>query len=290
MKTGNTNELHSLLEHLYDTYDHSFLHTDPLSIVLEYQDDRDRETAAFITALLSLGSVPLIKKIVRSVLSPMGPSPYRFLQTFDPLKNGDFLTSLSYRFYAPRDIGLLVFWTAQMVQTHGSIQAFFMNGFDPKDSHIGPSLSRFVAALRLLETGPYYGTLPRPGRGACHFLTDPANKSACKRFAMFLRWMVRRDTIDTGIWRDIPPRMLIIPLDTHTAAVSRHLGLTALKSPGWAMAVDITDSLKQFCREDPVKYDFSLCRVGMLGTCTQGKNPEHCAACPIGSLCVTRGG
>ena len=102
-------------------------------------------------------------------------------------------------------------------------------------------------------------------RGMLFLLPSPARGGACKRLHLFLRWMVRRDHIDFGLWPEVTPAKLIIPLDTHVAQVSKHLCLTRRKSPGLAMALDITRNLKCFDAADPVKYDFALCRLGMLG-------------------------
>jgi len=277
-----------LLDNLYTTYDSQFLHTDPLYIVKQYKDSRDRETAGFITASLSLGSVHAIKRVATSILSKMGPSPYNFLKSFSPENSDNMFSDISYRFYKPRDIYLLVLWTARMIQLRGSIENFFMDHFEEKDENIGPSLSRFINRIRSLETRPYYDKAPPPGKGAGHFLTDPINGSACKRINMFLRWMIRSDHLDLGIWKDVHSSKLVIPIDTHTAKISRYLGLTSLSTPSWKMAVDVTNTLKKFAPEDPVKYDFSLCRVGMLNKCTNGKDPDICNLCPIEKFCVIR--
>ena len=288
MLNKNIDKLKNLLDNLYNTYDHSFLETDPLSIVKEYKNERDREAAGFITAMLSLGNVKAIKKTVRSVLSVMGKSPYYFLSDYYPEKEPDKFHNISYRFYKPEDISLLVSWTAQMIRKNGSIKDFFLVRFNEKDPDIGHSLSGFVKRIRALDAAPFYKHAPPAGKGAGHFLTDPEKKSACKRMNMFLRWMVRKDHLDFGLWDEIPASMLIIPVDTHISKVSRYLGLTSLSSPGWNMAVDITNSLKIFSPEDPVKYDFALCRVGMLNKCTNGKDPDICSLCPIKDICVVR--
>ena len=288
MLNKDIDKLKNLLDNLYNTYDHSFLETDPLSIVKEYKNDKDREAAGFITAMLSLGNVKAIKKTVRSVLSVMGKSPYHFLSDYYPEKEPDKFHNISYRFYKPEDISLLVSWTAHMIRERDSIKNFFLDRFNGKDNDIGPSLSRFVKRIRDLNPSPFYNKTPSAGKGAGHFLTDPEKKSACKRLNMFLRWMVRKDHLDLGLWDEIPASMLIIPVDTHISKVSRYLGLTSLSSPGWNMAVDITNSLKFFSPDDPVKYDFALCRVGMLNKCTNGKDPDICSLCPIKDICVVR--
>lgn len=84
--------------------------------------------------------------------------------------------------------------------------------------------------------------------------------SACKRLAMFLRWMVRTDGIvDLGIWKTaVHPRQLIIPLDTHVHQISLRLGLTAQKTATLRTAREITDALAKVFPDDPCLGDFAL--------------------------------
>jgi uncharacterized protein (TIGR02757 family) len=94
-----------------------------------------------------------------------------------------------------------------------------------------------------------------------YFFPSPAGGSACKRLNLYLRWMVRTGGVDLGLWRRPAPRQLVLPLDAHTHAIARRLRLTRYRSPGWAMALDITRRLRRFDPEDPVKYDFALYRI-----------------------------
>jgi uncharacterized protein (TIGR02757 family) len=91
----------------------------------------------------------------------------------------------------------------------------------------------------------------------------PENGSSCKRMNLFLRWMVRKDELDFGLWNSISPSKLVIPVDTHIARISTELGLTKRKNVSWKMAEEITENLKQFDPADPVKYDFAICHIGM---------------------------
>ena len=91
----------------------------------------------------------------------------------------------------------------------------------------------------------------------------PEKGSACKRMNLFLRWMVRKDDLDFGLWREIHTSKLVIPVDTHVARISRSLRLTKRKNVSWKMAEEITEKLKKFDPEDPVKYDFAICHIGM---------------------------
>jgi uncharacterized protein (TIGR02757 family) len=108
--------------------------------------------------------------------------------------------------------------------------------------------------------------------------------SACKRLNLFLRWMVRHDAVDPGGWTRVSPARLVIPLDTHTIRVGRCLRLTRYVSPGWRMAADITATLRRLDADDPVRYDFSLCHMSMMGACGWGRKDGN-AHCPLKGHC-----
>jgi uncharacterized protein (TIGR02757 family) len=95
------------------------------------------------------------------------------------------------------------------------------------------------------------------------FFPSPASGSACKRLNLYLRWMVRREGVDLGVWRGVDPASLVIPLDAHVLAIARRVRLTRYRSPGWAMAMDITRRLRALDPADPVKYDFAFHRMGL---------------------------
>jgi uncharacterized protein (TIGR02757 family) len=122
----------------------------------------------------------------------------------------------------------------------------------------------------------------RPGVG--YFFARPSTGGACKRLNLFLRWMVRRDAVDLGVWTRVKASQLIVPLDTHVIRVGRCLGLTRYKSPGWKMAADITRSLRGLDPKDPVKYDFSLCHIGMMNACGYG-TARRDTRCPLRGAC-----
>src|SRR5262249_9169458 len=141
-------------------------------------------------------------------------------------------------------------------------------------------------ALQLDVTAAYGRKRPARG-GVQYFFPRPSAGSACKRLNLFLRWMVRRDALDLGVWTTISPRLLVVPLDTHVIRVGRCLRLTRYISPGWAMARDITETLRKLDPEDPLKYDFSLCHLGMMNACgfNRGQADVHC---PLRGVCRPR--
>jgi uncharacterized protein (TIGR02757 family) len=120
--------------------------------------------------------------------------------------------------------------------------------------------------------------------GAFYFFPRPSGGSACKRINLFLRWMVRKDAVDPGGWTGVHPRQLIVPLDTHTIRAGRCLRLTRRVTPGWKMAADITDALRRLDPDDPVRYDFALCHLSMMGACGYGTR-RGSTQCPLRPVC-----
>ena len=139
-----------------------------------------------------------------------------------------------------------------------------------------------------LDRGRFYpGGLPGAGQGVRYFLPSPRDGSACKRLNLFLRWMVRRgDGLDFGLWREVSTAKLVIPLDAHVSRIARYIGLTDRPTPSWRTALEVTARLRRFDAEDPVKYDFSLCRLGILKLCPKKRNLTKCRNCSLVEVCL----
>ena len=260
-------QLKQLLDELYHHYSRSvFLSTDPISIPHEYRRPDDREIAAFVAASLAYGNVKQIHRSTITALEAMGKSPARFIRRFDPACDAARFQRFVHRFNSGVDLALLCHLLRQAIAAAGSLQAFFLKGYDPTHDDIGPALTSFVERMLALDVSPFYPSGLLPVRaGVRFFFPSPAQGSACKRLNLFLRWLVRRgDEIDFGLWTAVSPSKLIVPLDTHVARISRQLGLTRIKQPNWRMAKEVTRRLRTFDPEDPVKYDFALCRLGIL--------------------------
>ncbi len=277
------------LETLYRTYDRAFLESDPLSFVHRYSSSEDREIAGLIASSLAYGRVAGIKKSVEKVLSVMEGGPARFVMGFRPHADGERFAGFRHRFNTGRDITCLLYFARQMIETSGSIGGFFMRGYSPSHRNIKEALTAFSSGVLGLDTARIYGRpgpLPQ-GAGVRFFFPSPAGGSPCKRLNLYLRWMVRRgDGLDFGIWKDVSPAKLVIPLDTHIARIAAYLGLTQRKSRDWKMAEEITSSLADLDPQDPVKYDFALCRLGILDFCPQQRDEKKCAACLMKDICV----
>ena len=288
---GTPGTLRSRLDALYRSFDHTNAASDPVNLVRRYPAPEDREIVGFCAAGLAFGRVASVRASIGGLLAVLGPSPARFVRGFDPVVDGRRLAPLGHRWIRGRDLAALLLILQRMLRESGSIERFFLEGDDPGAADVGPGLE--ALSVRAMETDlrPVYGSRFRVGRvgssgrpGVCYFFPRPSAGSACKRLNLFLRWMVRKDAVDLGVWPSVPASRLIVPLDTHVIRLGRCLRLTRYSSPGWKMAADVTASLRAIDPVDPVRFDFSLCHVGMMGACGYGRAQKD-AQCPLRGFC-----
>jgi uncharacterized protein (TIGR02757 family) len=256
---------------------------DPVDFPHRFSDPSDIEVVGFISALLAFGQVPLFKRVVERILEIMGEKPALFCAEIGPERLRKTFEGVYYRWNGGNDFACLLFFIGEVLRRYGTLGRLFISGFREEEADIGPALSRFIGRILALDPKPIYRKKQYP----LGFFSSPARQSACKRLNLYLRWMVRpADGIDFGLWRKIPPSKLIIPLDTHLIRISRYLGLTRRRSPGWAMAKQITESLKRLDPVDPLKYDFALCHLGISGACPVEKDRSKCLICPLLPRCL----
>jgi uncharacterized protein (TIGR02757 family) len=271
------------LEEQYRTFDHVESATDPVHKVRRFTSPADREIVAFCAAGLAFGRVASVLQSIEGLLAVMGASPAAYVRRFDPERDREALTPLVHRWIRGTDLAALVLILQRMLKEAGSIERFFLEGDDPSMPDISSALDSFSRRAMQTDLRPAYGRLPkRPG--VCYFFPRPSAGSACKRLNLFLRWMVRSDAIDMGVWTGVSPSRLIVPLDTHVIRLGRCLRLTRYTSPGWKMAAEITASLRALDPHDPVRYDFSLCHIGMMKACGYGTSQRD-SQCPLRGLC-----
>jgi uncharacterized protein (TIGR02757 family) len=218
--------------------------------------------------------------VIEKILEPCGKHPAEFLKNFSLKKDLKYLKGISYRFNREEDILCLVYMLSCVLEEWGTLRNLFTHFYENEDNDIRNALTGFVDHINEIDTSPVYGTDIRPN-GLKQLLPSPKNGSACKRMNLFLRWVVRTGDIDFGIWNNIPPNKLIIPLDTHIARISKCLGLTRRASADWKMAEEITTSLRGFDPADPLKYDFALCHHGISGLCKGEKEADICRECAL---------
>jgi uncharacterized protein (TIGR02757 family) len=241
------------LEELYSHYHkREFVHPDPLEFLYDYDNIQDREIVAIIASSLAYGRVAQILKSVSIVLTIMAPSPYSYLMNTAEKELQQSFSNFKHRFTTGDDITGMLMAIKKMIKADGSLLNAFVSGYKDSDENILPALSVFVKRLNHESGGIKNSLIPIPDRG-----------SACKRLNLFLRWMVRKDAVDPGGWDTISLSKLIIPLDTHMYNIGSGLGMTMRKQANMLTAIQITDSFKRIIPHDPVKYDFSLTRLGI---------------------------
>jgi len=276
-------QLREPFEQLYRAFDHPHSVSDPVHIVRRYAAAEDREVVGFCAAGLAFGRVASVLHSIESLLAIMGPRPAAFVRAFDPATDGRRLAPLVHRWIGGRDLAALMLILQRMLQESGSVEKFFLAGDIPDAPDIGPGLEAFATRALATDVRDAYGRLvKRPGVSS--FFPRPSAGSACKRLNLFLRWMVRRDVVDLGVWSGVSSSRLIVPLDTHIVRLGQCLRLTRYRSPGWKMAAEITASLRAVDPVDPVRYDFALCHVGMMGACGFGQAQKD-SQCPLRGEC-----
>jgi uncharacterized protein (TIGR02757 family) len=278
--------LKSRLDALYASFNRIDSAADPIQLVRRFENPADREVAGFCAAALAFGRVSSVMQSIDRLFEVMGPSPAAYVRAFDPVRQARDLEPLVHRWTRGEDLTALVMILQRMLRK-GSIEAFFAEGYDPRAADLSTALESFSTRALQTDLRPAYGDrTPRPG--VAYFFSRPSCGGACKRLNLFLRWMVRNDATDFGIWKSVPAAKLVVPLDTHVIRVGRCLRLTRYSSPGWKMAADITASLRKLDPDDPVKYDFSLCHLGMAEQCGFNR-AQGDSACPLRGLCRPKG-
>ena len=280
---NNRARLRPLLDDLYKKYSLSYLESDPVYFPHQYKDPLDIEIVGLISSALAYGKVDLFKPKIACILGVMGKSPSAYIRTFDPAGEKRF-DSFVYRFNRGADITHLLSVIHLIIKDSGSIKGFFLKGYMTGDPDIERALSSFVNRVLEMDCMEAFPD-GRLSDGFRHLFPTPG-KGGCKRLNMYLRWMVRKDSIDFGLWKEIPSSKLIMPIDTHVARLSRYLGLSKRKSVDWKMAKEVTESLKILDPMDPVKYDFALSRLGILNECPAKRDESKCWECGISGVCV----
>lgn len=232
-----------------------FIPEDPVSIPHAFRKPQDIEIAGFWASILAWGNRRTIINKCQELFALMGGTPHDFVLNHS---EQDLKALMKFKHRTFNDIDTLYFisFFKAHYQQYDSLETAFLKGFSSKDSTIENSLNGFYAYFFSLEDAPQ--------RTRKH-IASPARKSACKRINMFLRWMVRQDHagVDFGLWKSIHPKQLICPCDLHVVRVARQLNLITRKPTDWRLALELTEQLRGFDPQDPVKYDFALFGLGI---------------------------
>jgi uncharacterized protein (TIGR02757 family) len=232
------------------------VNSDPIALVRRFKRKKDVEIAGFLAASLAFGNVRQIVSSLENLFSITGARAFEFVRDFQA-ERGSPVLRFRHRWVTGKDISSLFSVLSQIIADSGSLGSYFRRVFGQTGS---------VEALLERISAEALGISGLKGREAKTFsrlfFPSPKSGSACKRLNLYLRWMVRREYPDFGLWRWMLPADLIIPLDVHIANAGQKLGLTKRKSRDWKMAVEITNSLRRIEPSDPLKYDFALHRWG----------------------------
>jgi uncharacterized protein (TIGR02757 family) len=273
------------LERLYREFDYGArVARDAIEVPLRYSAPDDRELVALLTTCLAYGRVDLFGRALEGVLRVMAPSPAAYVREFDPARQAGAFAGFSYRFNRPRDLVAFCVAARDLLARHGTLEKCFTAGDADPAGPIGPALERFARAFWEADVR---GCFPRGrlSRGYRHLFPLPSAGGPCKRLHLFLRWMVRREPPDFGLWTSIAPARLLMPIDTHVENMSRAIGLTRRRSRNWKMVEEITARLAVLDPADPVKYDFALCHKRMSGDCRDRRDAIVCAPCGLRDIC-----
>ncbi len=247
-KTRRNRAIGEFLEDTYQIYNHrDYIHPDPLEFLYYYKDPKDIEIVALLCSSLAYGRVSQILKSIDKVLFPMKKqdiSPRDFIETNS---NADFrkiYSSFKHRFTTSEDLVAMLISIKKMIKKYGSLKEGFLSHYD--DSNYLGGVSSFCREFGIIKS----------------FFPDPL-QSVCKRLHLFLRWMIRSDEVDLGIWKEVSTKNLYVPVDTHMLRIYSILSKDTKSNSGLQVAKKIRDFFATWSPKDPAKYDFSLTRFGI---------------------------
>lgn len=263
------------LEEWREKYHHPrYLATDPLLFAHRYADAADQEVVALISAAFASGNIKAINAVLEAIFSILGKRPARWLKQHPPEALRGKFNGIGHRWVGSGDVEILMALLGGTLRQHGSLGALWKSCDDGSGETIFPALERFVEAILESDRGLLRsrdreihrsdGTIIPLAPVESILLTSPAKGSACKRMALFLRWMIRpADGIDLGLWTShTTPARLVMPLDVHVMRITRMLKLTKRPTPNRRAAEEITTAFRRLSPEDPCRWDFSLVRAG----------------------------
>ncbi|MBX7241835.1 MAG: TIGR02757 family protein [Bacteroidia bacterium] len=251
--------LFELLEEKHNQYNTpDFIAEDPISIPHLFTRKEDIEIAGFLSALIAWGKRSLILKGAKKMMEIMEYSPFDFIMNASD-KELSYWNGYVYRTFQDTDVKAITQALKRIYKETGGLEEIFRPVFPDDNQQDEPAYYAILQARKYLTQSPDF-----PERTQKH-LANPAKGASAKRLNMFLRWMVRKDYrgVDFGIWNCLTPAQLICPLDVHTGNMGRKLGLLLSPQDNWKSAVSLTESLRHYCKEDPVKYDFALFGLGI---------------------------
>lgn len=288
----NEEKIRNALETLLQTHSLALdISQDPIQCVHRYSQSEDQEIAGIFASALAFGRVSAFLPKIKALLdiADQHGGPKKWIENFDsPM--AEEIAHISYRWNKKPDFALLCFTLQRTLRTHSSLGSLFKSLFEPTEVTISPSLERFIEVLRndallcaskMEISADSFSALPK---GFRLFLCSPKDGSACKRWHLYLRWMIRRTAPDIGIWT-LPSSKLCIPLDTHIHSISQMIGLPIGKSANHRAMMKITSFMQRLDPDDPIRFDFALAHLGISKSCKKAWFPDICLNCPLQRIC-----
>ena len=253
MQNKQTLALKKLLDENYQRFHHpGFIEADPISIPHLFTKKEDIEISAFLTAIISWGQRKSILNNAKRLIEIMDQAPHDFILNHSEKECAKAIGFVHRTFNADDLIYFFAALQSIYQDLRGLEQAFTMQQ-GSMAKRLATFKEDFFKAEHLSRTEKH--------------LANPLKGSSAKRLNMFLRWMVRDASggVDFGLWNSISPAELMIPLDVHSAKVGRKLGLLKRKQNDWKAVEELTQNLRKFDAQDPIKYDFALFGMGVNG-------------------------
>ncbi|MDI7183460.1 TIGR02757 family protein [Leptospira santarosai] len=293
----SSQKIKQVLERIFLEYQTpEYLKSDPIEFPHSYSDAQDREISGFISALFSYGNVTSIKEHLKRLFALCGNSPYQFLLKEDLKYVRNKLKP--YRFQKPADTYLFLRTIQNKLRKtkDHTLESLFsipqegefkLSAKDQKSFAEGGTLRRRILAfqLRFLEESKRIDEKQTESYGYKFLIGQGIKTTSLKRYSMYLRWMVRKEYPDFGIYSTISPSELQFPLDIHIQRIASILRIGSRQTPDWKKAEEITDFFREIFPDDPVRGDFALSRLGILKKCKSAYDVELCEICRINTIC-----
>ena len=230
-----------------------FIKDDPVQFVHRFDNKSDKEVAGFIASMFSYGKREVFIEKLNYIFSLMENKPCDYVKSFDYKSHN--INNCDYRFSKNCDLVQILKILNILYSEGESLETLFEYSYKNKNN---------IWDMFQGVTDYFYARVDKEiTKGFYHLLPNPLKKSALKRHNMLMRWFIRKSDVDAGIWNFVDKSELLIPLDTHVAKISRKLGLLKRNDNAYESVIELTDNLKRFDAQDPVKYDFALFGYGV---------------------------
>lgn len=254
----NLIQLRNQLDILHDRFNRKeFIDRDPIVVPHRFNKREDIEIAALFAAIFAWGQRTTIINKSNELMALMDNAPHEFLLQHRP-KDLKRFEGFKHRTFNYTDTLYFIEFLSSLYRAGFNLEEAFLYEnifFDRQKIRNEKNIEINLNAFR----NNFFSLQDFPERTRKH-ISSPMQNSTCKRLNMFLRWMVRKDDrgVDFGIWKKIKPHQLICPIDVHVERIAREFQLIQSEKLNWKTAVELTENLKRFDPNDPVKYDFAL--------------------------------